>query len=46
MARENLDPENFLRKVWSYNPYWVKRGDTEYAMPTVANLLQPLGERQ
>ncbi len=46
MARENLDPENFLRKVWSYNPYWVKRGYTEYAMPTVAKPLQPLGEQR
>jgi hypothetical protein len=42
MAQRDLDPEDFLRHVWSFNPYWVKHGYPEYAMPTVARpLLSP-----
>lgn len=39
MERENLDPEVFLTEVWSYNPFWAKRGYPEYAMPIMARLL-------
>jgi len=42
MARDNIDPEDFLAQAWSYNPYWVKRGYPEYALPTVARPLQPI----
>ena len=42
MAQRNLDPEDFLCHIWSFNPYWVKQGYPEYAMPTVARPLQPL----
>lgn len=42
MAQYDLDPEDFLRHVWSFNPYWVKQGYPEYAMPTVARPLYPL----
>jgi hypothetical protein len=42
MAQRNLDPEDFLHHVWSFNPYWVKLGYPEYAMPTVARPLHPL----
>ncbi|MHB1295477.1 MAG: nucleotidyltransferase domain-containing protein [Anaerolineae bacterium] len=42
MARNGLDPEEELRHVWSYNPFWAKRGHPEYAMPTVARPLRPL----
>ncbi len=26
MAVEGLDPEVFLRQVWSFNPFWAKHG--------------------
>ncbi len=42
MVERNLDPEDFLRHVWSFNPYWVKQGYPEYAMPAVARPLHPL----
>ncbi len=41
MAQYDLNPEDFLRHVWSFNPYWVKQGYPEYAMPTVARPLYP-----
>ncbi len=43
MAVEGLDPEVFLRQVWSFNPFWAKRGHPEYAMPVVARPLLPPG---
>ncbi|MHB0859282.1 MAG: nucleotidyltransferase domain-containing protein [Anaerolineae bacterium] len=43
MTLNGLDPEVELRRVWSYNPFWAKRGHPEYAMPTVACPLEPLG---
>ena len=36
-----MDPEKFLRRVWSFNPFWAKRGYPAYAMPTVARPLLP-----
>jgi len=42
MAARGMDPEEFLRHLWSFNPYWAKRGYPAYAMPTVARPLQPL----
>jgi hypothetical protein len=36
IERDGLDPEVFLREVWSYNPFWAKRGYPEYAMPILA----------
>lgn len=44
LAERHLDPEVFLRQVWSYNPFWAKRGYPEYALPTVARPLQPLDD--
>jgi hypothetical protein len=41
LAAAELDPEEFLRQVWSFNPFWAKRGYPAYAMPTVARPLQP-----
>jgi len=41
MAARGMDPEEFLRRVWSFNPYWAKRGYPAYAMPAVARPLQP-----
>ena len=41
MAERNLDPEEFLRHVWSFNMYWIKQGYPEYAMPVVACPLHP-----
>lgn len=42
LAAHNLDPKVFLGQVWSFNPFWAKRGYPAYAMPTVARPLQPL----
>jgi hypothetical protein len=42
LATTGSEPEEFLRHVWSYNPFWARRGYPEYAMPTVARPLQPL----
>jgi hypothetical protein len=44
VAREGLDPDDFLKEIWSYNPFWVKRGYPEYAMPAVARPLVPAGQ--
>ena len=41
LAAAELDPEEFLRQVWSFNPFWAKRGYPAYAMPMVARPLQP-----
>ena len=42
MAVRGMDPEKFLRRAWSFNPFWAKRGYPAYAMPTVARPLHPL----
>ena len=42
MTAKGMDPEDFLRRVWSFNPYWAKRGYPAYAMPAVARPLCPL----
>jgi len=41
IAVRGMDPEKFLRRVWSFNLYWAKRGYPAYAMPTVARPLLP-----
>jgi hypothetical protein len=41
LTAAELDPEVFLRQVWSFNPFWAKRGYPAYAMPMVARPLQP-----
>jgi len=41
MERDGLDPDVFLKEVWSYNPFWAKRGYPEYAMPVVARHPHP-----
>jgi hypothetical protein len=45
LAERHIDPEAFLSKAWSYNPFWVKQGYPEYAMPTVARPLQPIAAK-
>lgn len=42
IAARGLDPERFLKKIWSFNPFWAKRGYPAYAMPVVARPLLPL----
>ncbi len=41
LREQALSPKDVLRQVWSYNPFWVSRGYTEYAMPSVAWRLEP-----
>ncbi len=41
LTARDMDPEDFLRRVWSFSPYWAKRGYPAYAMPTVARPLLP-----
>ncbi len=38
-----LDREAILKQIWSYNPYFAKRGFKEYWMPCVAWKLEPPG---
>ena len=42
MAAKGMDPKVFLRRVWSFNPHWAKRGYPAYARPAVARPLHPL----
>jgi hypothetical protein len=46
LAARGLDPEVFLRRIWSYTPFWAKRGYPEYAMPVVARPLLPPSQDQ
>ena len=41
LVEQHLGREEALQQVWSYNPFWVKKGYPEYAMPTVARPLAP-----
>lgn len=41
LAEKQITPETVLKRVWSYNPFWVRKGYLEYAMPTVAWTLEP-----
>ncbi|NLG52350.1 MAG: hypothetical protein GX552_19765, partial [Chloroflexi bacterium] len=41
LAERQIAPEDVLRHIWSYNPFWAKRGYPEYALPTVAWPLEP-----
>ncbi len=36
-----IDREEILKQIWSYNPFWAKRGYKEYCMPSVAWRLEP-----
>lgn len=38
---QGLDEEDVLRHIWSYSPYWTRKGYEEYAMPSVAWTLLP-----
>ena len=42
LEERNIDKIEILKNVWSYNPYWSKRGYSEYSMPVVAWQLNPL----
>jgi hypothetical protein len=42
MAERNIKCDDILKMIWSYTPYWSKRGYTEYSMPIVAWPIQPL----
>ncbi len=37
----HIDCLEILKRVWSYNPFWLKKGYPEYAMPVVASTLEP-----
>lgn len=41
LEKSNLDLESFRTEIWAYNPFWVKRGYPEYAMPIVARHPHP-----
>ncbi len=36
-----ISKDEIYKRVWSYNPYWAKRGYDEYALPIVAYPLEP-----
>ena len=40
---QGLNEEDVLKHIWSYNPYWTRKGYEEYAMPSVAWTLLPQG---
>lgn len=33
---ENVSPDDIYKWIWSYNPYWFKKGYDEFFRPTVA----------
>ena len=41
LERQGINRATFLSKIWSYNPYWRKRGYSEYSMPFVAWPIKP-----
>ena len=42
ILRENGEnPEDIYKWIWSYNPFWYKKGYDEFFRPTVAYPLQP-----
>lgn len=41
LAERQIAPEDVLPRIWSYNPFWVKHGYPEYALPAVAWPLEP-----
>lgn len=41
LAERQIAAEDVLQRIWSYNPFWVKHGYPEYALPTVAWPLEP-----
>ncbi len=41
LAEREIAPEDVLKQIWSYNPFWVKQGYPEYALPSVAWPLEP-----
>lgn len=41
LAERQIAAEDVLKRIWSYNPFWVKHGYPEYALPTVAWSLEP-----
>jgi len=43
LNERHINRDEILKQVWSYNPYWVKKGYKEYSMPSVAWTLEPMG---
>ncbi len=41
IERENIRPQDIYEWIWSYNPFWYRRGYTEFFRPTVAWPLSP-----
>jgi hypothetical protein len=41
MAERKIEAEEVLKQIWSYTPYWIRKGHTEYSMPVVAWKLEP-----
>jgi hypothetical protein len=42
LAAKGVCQEAILQQIWSYNPYWAKRGYKVYSMPVVASRLEPI----
>jgi hypothetical protein len=38
-----IDRAEILQQVWSYTPFWAKRGYRQYLLPSVAWTLEPMG---
>ena len=42
LAAKGVCREAILQQIWSYNPYWAKKGYKAYSMPIVASRLEPI----
>ncbi|WBW96467.1 nucleotidyltransferase domain-containing protein [Oceanirhabdus sp. W0125-5] len=36
LHKENVSPDEIYKWIWSYNPYWYKKGYDEFFRPTIA----------
>jgi len=43
LQERRVEEEDVLKHIWSHNPFWVRKGYQEYAMPVVAWPLLPRG---
>ena len=41
LDERQMSRAEILKQIWSYNPYWVRKGYEEYSMPSVAWRLEP-----
>jgi hypothetical protein len=42
LEEREIDSGEILKQIWSYTPFWVKKGYKEYSMPSVAWELEPI----